>query len=691
MNHFPILEINSLGSGSWRGHKSFNIIQAGKYKNGSCGVPEPSEWFAAEKNLENDAAKRVIIMPENPLSTEDAKIVNQTARTLRILISNAQLYSPKSQLVKDGIAGLIKVLNPYLLSKGKMTLSESEKNLIVDGQILKTVDKSGVAFVENMIQCELKSVTIKKGITEEELLVLIENMSIKKKDLRLEIDKLLSEHIEINQKVYVALDDNQEIRQEEDPPRIVQVPNGAISKGKVSTKNEVSGPAFGVFAVENITAQAEQVVSGQMKDVIKKERRQELQQMLKELDGINRVDLAGQVVDKIAGNLDDNEKNVRLETVRSFKHLNPSIQKLSDKKIISNLEDKFLNTEERETEEDVYRELADLLEEAANRNAVEGNYEKAVQITKMFRLHKYAKDEGFESRAHSADQILKKLASSGLVDILVVDLRSSDEKKKEEAYKVVASLDEHAVFYLINILKDIEDLHLRRIIGFLIKNLGKNAVKLLCESITPDITTEGACRILEIMDSVEFYDVVFDELKGMYLHYNPDIRKGVLDILAKIKPDRVKELLALALDDVDPKIVKEAVKLAGKVRANDLVPKLLTFIVPESVFQKKKQDPFLEEEVCVALGKIKDLSAIESLSKIVAGVGFFSFTREKLMNTRVGALYALASYSQTETKQVLSVFTDHSDKNISRAAKEALNMQEKTEAKKGFAESCRLL
>ncbi|OGF50945.1 MAG: hypothetical protein A2231_06630 [Candidatus Firestonebacteria bacterium RIFOXYA2_FULL_40_8] len=649
-------------------------------------------------------------MPENPLSTDEAKIVNQTARTLRILISNAQLYSPKSQLVKDGVAGLIKTLEPYLSTRGKMNLSESEKNLIVDGQVLKTADKSGVAFVENMIQCELRSITFKNGIAEEELLVLVENMSIKKKEARPDIAKLLSEkgftHIETNQKVYVALNDNQEIRQEEDPKAsqvsneagvIEGVPSGTagggsgVSSGNYAGADEAINNVPAKSAVDSITSQAEQAVSGQKKDLIKKERRNELQKMLKELDGINRPDLAGQVVDKIAENLDDNESNVRLETVRSFKQLNPSIQQLSDKKIISNLEDKFLNTEESETEEDVYRELADLLESAANRNAAEGNYEKAIQITRMFRLHKYSKNEGFESRALSADKVLKKLANSGLVDILVADLRSEEGKKKEEAYKVVASLDEYAVFYLINTLKDIEDLHLRRIIGFLIKNLGENAVKLLCESITPDISTEEALRILEVMDSVEFYDVVFDELKAMYSHYNPDIRKGVLDILAKIKPDRVKELLSTALDDFDPKILKEAIKLSGRVRANELVPKLLTFISPESVFSKKKQDPSLEEEVCASLGKIKDLSAIEPLAKIVAGGGLLSFTRGKLLNTRIAALYALASYSQTETKAVLSRFVTNSEKNISRAAKEALKMQEKTGSRKGAAESYRLL
>src|SRR3989339_855443 len=222
-------------------------------------------------------------MPDNPLSSEEAKIVNQTARTLRILISNSQLYSPKSQLVKDGITGLIKTLDPYLSAKGKMTLSESEKNLIVDGQVLKTADKSGVAFVENMIQCELRSITIKNGITEEELLVLVENMSIKKKELRPEIDKLLSEkgytHIEVNQKVYVALNDDQEIRQESGNKDIQPLnetggaagvssggSSGGTASGNFSGGLQATQAASGMSAVEIITTQAEQVVSIQKKE-----------------------------------------------------------------------------------------------------------------------------------------------------------------------------------------------------------------------------------------------------------------------------------------------------------------------------------------------------------------------------------------------------------------------------------------
>ena len=649
-------------------------------------------------------------MPENPLSVEDIKIASQTARSLRILISNAQLYSPKSQLVKDGISNLLKVLEPYISARGSITFSESEKNLIIDGQVLKTADKSGLAFVENMVQCELRSITLLKGISDGEILTLVENMSVKKKELRENIEKMLKDrgqtHIEVNQKIYVAQGDAEEIVDTAEPAgqESLITPSATVSASGTKTegqdnavdfvKEELTGTAAGksedkaavpvpaTSTTENITFEATRAVSGEKRELIRKERSGELRKMLRDLDGINRADLAGQVVDRIAENLQDKEKHIRLQTVRSFKQLNPTIQQLSDKNIINNLEEKFISTEERETEEEVYKELADLLEETANRNLAEGNYERVVQVTKMFRLHRYARGEGFESRSTNADKILEKLANSGLVNILVTDLRSEDKKKKEEAYKVVASLEEYAVYYLITTLKEIEDLHLRKVIAFLIKNLGESAVKLLCEAITPEISSEEAIRIIEVLDSIEYYDVAFDELKAVYSHFNPEVRKSVLDMLAKIKPDRVGELLLTALDDLEPRLVKEAIRLSGKVRAAELVDRLTGIIALESTFVRKRSQPVLEEEACIALGKIGNKASIVHLVRVVVGGGFFSFKKEKPMNVRIAGLHALASFPAGETKAIINRFTVHSDKSISWAAKEALKFQERSSEKK---------
>jgi len=644
-------------------------------------------------------------MPENPLNTEDAKIANQTVRTLRILISNAQLYSPKSHLVQDGIKRLKLILDPFLKTKGKLTLSESEKNLLICGQLLKANDKSGSAFIENMLQCEIRSLTFNNGIREEELFALIENMSIKKKELRPDLAALLLEkgftNIEVNKKVYVAMGSNQELGQ-------VEVRDSQSQKGESKEGAGGGDPAQPVtkyswetpkkaeipsdsYSAEKTAALAQLALSGSNKDLLSKEKKQSLQRMLKELDGMNRVELTGRLVDKLSENLNDKEKSVRLEAVRSFKELDPEIEQLSDKKIIYGLEEKYIKTEEIETEEEVYRELAELLEKSANRNANQGNYERALQIAGLFRQHKFAEKEGFKNRAQRAGEILEKLANSGLIDILITDLRSPDEKKRGDAFKVVASLDEYAVYYFIKILKDIEDLHLRRIIAFLIKNLGEKAIKMLCQSLIPSLRTEESLRIVEVLDGVEHYDIVFDELKKIYMHCKLELQKAVLNVLAKIKPDRVKEVLVLALEDEDPMIVKEAVRLAGRAGVSELVSRLLSFIPLQSIFSKNTEDVDLEEEVCVALGKIKDPSAIQILAKISEGNGFFSFTRTKNISTRMAALYALGGYTETETKLLLSGFAKNRDKAVSKAATEALKMQEKDLQSEGASEAKRLL
>lgn len=641
-------------------------------------------------------------MAETLISDDDLKIINQILRGLRISISNLQLYLPQSQVVKDGISNLHSILSEYLNKNNKLILSESDKSILINGQIVKDIDKSASIFAENMIASNLKSITFLKDITYEEILVLLENM--KKKDRKEDLEKILKEkgctHLEINKKVYVAVGEKEELKNVPAGKESIMVEKTESGLSEKSSEVAVTSKEEKVQeekvqeeikSVDFLTEQARKIVEGDRRELIYEEKRKELQKMLKELDGINRTDLAGQVVDKIAENLDDSKSDIRLQTVKSFKQLNPTIQSLTDKNIIDRLENKFISAEEKETEESVYNELADLLEEAANRNINDGNYEKPIRIIQMFKLHKYAKGEGFEKRRQCAEAVMQRLANSGLISIIISDLRSSDKKKQEEAYKVVLSLEEHAVFYLISTIKEIEDLHLRRILAFVIKNLGESAVKLLIASITDTLSTDEAKRMIEVLDSVGYEDIVSKELKNMYAHYNPEVRKEVLKTISKVSPSTAVDLLLQGLDDYDLNVVREAIRLAGKIECKEVVPRLLMFISPKSLFSKDKIDVAIQEESCIALGRIKDKQCINVLYEVAKGGNIIRLKKDKPLSVRIASLYALANFKAEDTKHILIKFLNDKDINIVKAAREAIRRQESAISEKAEEVSQKLL
>ena len=632
-------------------------------------------------------------MAETPIKDDNSKQLTQIIRLLRIVISNILLYSSSSQVVKDNLKKILVLLNEYFCKNNKFTISESDRNLLVDGKLLKSTDKGADAFVENMLVNNLKSITFKQGMTFEELNDFVAIMGIKKKERKEEISKLVTAkgitHIEVNDKVYVAVGEDGE--KTETPAKNAEGLTGQdavrLDPNEVSTAGSGrASPGFnqqGATRKETVMDAASRAVRGDRRELVGEGKRKELQSMLKELDAINRIDLANQVVDKIAENLEDEETDVRLNTVKSFKHLNPTIQNLSDKNIIEKLEDRFLATEEKEQQDEVYGELADLLEEAANRNVNEGDYEKPIRIVKMFRLHRFEKDEGFDKRWEYAENIMKKLAASGLISIIISDLRSQDHKKKEDAYTVLLSLEEYGVFALLSAIKTIEDIHLRRIIAFIIKNLGEDAVKVLVNSITVDMPSDEARRVIEILDCVDYYDIVVKELKDVFAHYNPEIRKEILSTLSRIPRANIKELIFEAFEDYDIAVRREAVKIAGKINCKEAVPVLLSYLSPEPYFSKERTDSIIQEEACAALGRMREAAAIEPLLLVaLSGGSILKLQKEKPLSVRIAALFALADFKLDETKKHLGKLFGSKTPAIAKAAREAIKKQESLVANK---------
>ena len=641
-------------------------------------------------------------MPEIQKPDETQKKAIQIIRLLRITISNIQLYSPENQLVKDSIKTIGSNLNDYLSSAKTLTISESEQNLLLEGKALKGVDKGAEAFIENLLHNNLKSLTFKYGVTPEEVNTLLAAMGIKRKGHKPDIAGALKtgmvRNIEANEKVFVVQGDGDgNAPQSDAQPESSGGNEGSAgiegNAGTQAASNAGAGPAGGQMrqgpAGQPVTRKfsaaekAREAIGGSRKDLIVEGRRSEVQGMLKELDSINRLDLAGEVVDRLAENLDDTEAGVRLDSVRTFKQLNNTINSLSDRAIINRVEEKFIATEDKESSDAVYVELADVLEEAANRSLNEGEYEKPKQIVKMFRSHRFAKDEGFEKRWQHADTILKRLAESGLINILIQDLRSGDTGKKQDAYAVLLSLEEFGVYALLNVIKNVEDIHLRRIIAFIVKNIGAEAVKVMVSSISADMPVEEARRIIEVLDGVEYYDIVVAELKGAMNHYSPTIRKEILATLSRIPCAATNELVLSALNDYDSGVKKEAIKSAGRCTLVDSVPSLISYIVPESIFSKEGFEASVQEAACGALGVMKEISAIPVLAAVAGSSGgVLKLQKAKSVSVRAAALFALANFKPVETKNILEKFAKDSNSAIAKAARDALRKQSSATVKK---------
>jgi len=153
----------------------------------------------------------------------DSKIQKKAIDTMVIMntaITNLRLYPPSSAMISNTVDRLYQVLSIILEEEESLIFAESEKNLLICGQLLNQKDQEKpqvISFLEVLLDFGIKSVTFEKRLDKAELIAFLEILSKKPEEVEKEGDlqKVMEDkglpHILLDQKVYVAKDKDQQI------------------------------------------------------------------------------------------------------------------------------------------------------------------------------------------------------------------------------------------------------------------------------------------------------------------------------------------------------------------------------------------------------------------------------------------------------------------------------------------------
>ncbi len=153
----------------------------------------------------------------------DGDIQKKAVRTMigvNAAIRNIRLYPSTSTSTKNALDKAFNNINIIFESMDQVAFAESEGTLLICDRPLDEKDRRSpqvTSFQDLMTSLEIKSLTLKKGLTIEELGVLLEVMSRKPNELKEGggLQNILKDerlpHIELDQKVYVAVDKNHEV------------------------------------------------------------------------------------------------------------------------------------------------------------------------------------------------------------------------------------------------------------------------------------------------------------------------------------------------------------------------------------------------------------------------------------------------------------------------------------------------
>ena len=154
---------------------------------------------------------------------KDPRIQEKAIEAIVIMnaaITNLRIYPPASAMISNTVDRAYQIFLAILENEESVIFAESEKNILVCGQLLDQKDQGRpqvLAFLGLLLNFGIKSVTFERGMDRTELLTFLEIMKEKPENVEEEggIQKVINSkelpHIILDQKIYVATDKDQQI------------------------------------------------------------------------------------------------------------------------------------------------------------------------------------------------------------------------------------------------------------------------------------------------------------------------------------------------------------------------------------------------------------------------------------------------------------------------------------------------
>jgi len=160
----------------------------------------------------------------------DKDIIKKALDVLALLntaIKSVRLYPPTSASVTSSIEKLYQSLLNLLAQEEQIFFTESEKSLLFGGKSLSQKDQEkllAISFVNVLLSFDIRSISFRRGLEKEELGRFIGLLSRNPESVQSDggLNKLLTDqnivHVYLDQKVYMAMDQNQQILSNLDGP-----------------------------------------------------------------------------------------------------------------------------------------------------------------------------------------------------------------------------------------------------------------------------------------------------------------------------------------------------------------------------------------------------------------------------------------------------------------------------------------
>jgi HEAT repeat protein len=324
--------------------------------------------------------------------------------------------------------------------------------------------------------------------------------------------------------------------------------------------------------------------------------------------------------------------------------------------------EKFAERLPKETHLPTYRELALSLSSHAVSLLRKRAFDKTQKFIKLLRKQALPESGVEIERRKVAEESLLSF-SRDTIELLLNDLKSENSKRELGAHRILGILGERVIKYLVQMVKEAEDVRLREVVSSLLIELKDKAKWALLEELTPSVNYDEAQRILQVLASLQDEEIL-DHLSSPLTHPNPRVRAEVGKLLLKYGSEKAEKLLLQQLADESREVQNQAIKSLGELRSKRALPYLVKLL--------KVRDIGIKKELCQTFEKLGDETSLKSLIKLYGGRNVKWFGRREPLEVRVAAIWALKSFRRHEAKETLLKASQEKDISIQSAARRAL-------------------
>lgn len=415
--------------------------------------------------------------------------------------------------------------------------------------------------------------------------------------------------------------------------------------------------------------------------------------LMQKLYRARRHDAVIKLMESLLDNLEDMSPEIRLKTAETLRNIPDALEmskKLKEFPVAYDMKDRMLERLERERElSEIYTTLSGCLASLAQTFIISSDYDAAIEIIDTFWRHNSSDDTRKPEQRRMALEAVATIASPEVLDNLADILREGDIQTITDVAEILIKFEDKSVQPLIHVLKDSEDLLVRRVTFEALENIGKDAILTLINDLEKYNPWHMYRNIVSILAEIGNRSII-QSLARFIKHQNPEVRRETIKAVSKIRTPETISLLVDALGDRDVEVQREACVGLGYMRDVSTAPVLIDVVKPPKSFQKeRRRTRSVKSAALWALGEIGDYSAIPYCRDILRKRSLLPFGRKGKEEMRAAAATALGSIGSDECREVLMQFSDDNSEAVRRAAQDALRRMQRRKVIKAVEEGQR--